>query len=72
MELKIFVGHGEFHTKGVATALGNIGLIYSAKGDMDEALKYHKEALEIFNEIGYKYGIDIVQSYIDNILEGKN
>jgi len=31
-----------------AATLGNIGLIYSDKGDLEEALKYLKEALEIF------------------------
>ena len=36
--------------------LGNIGLIYSAKGEPEEALKYHQEALEIHREIGYRQG----------------
>jgi len=36
--------------------LGNIGLIYSAKGDLDSALKYLKEALKIHREVGYKQG----------------
>ena len=36
---------------------GNIGLIYRAKGDLEEALKYHKEALEIDREIGYTQGV---------------
>jgi tetratricopeptide (TPR) repeat protein len=38
------------------SALGNIGLIYSDKGDLDQALKYHKDALEIDRQIGYKQG----------------
>ncbi|MBU7046334.1 MAG: tetratricopeptide repeat protein, partial [Theionarchaea archaeon] len=42
--------------EGKSAALGNIGLIYSAKGDLDEALKYHKEALEIHRDIGYRQG----------------
>ena len=36
--------------------MGNIGLIYSDKGDADNALKYHQQALEIDKEIGYKQG----------------
>ena len=36
--------------------LGNIGLIYRAKGELDEALKYHQEALKIDREIGYRQG----------------
>jgi len=42
--------------EGKANALGNIGLIYQAKGDLDQALKYHKEALEINKQIGRKEG----------------
>jgi len=34
-----------------AVALGNIGLIYMAKGDLDKALEYLKKALEIHREI---------------------
>ncbi|MGC1120642.1 MAG: tetratricopeptide repeat protein, partial [Candidatus Methanofastidiosia archaeon] len=38
------------------SALGNIGLIYRAKGDLYQALNYLKEALEIDRQIGYKQG----------------
>ncbi|MGD0951112.1 MAG: tetratricopeptide repeat protein [Methanotrichaceae archaeon] len=37
-------------------ALGNIGLIYTVTGDLDKALKYHQEALEIDKEIGFRQG----------------
>jgi len=39
-----------------SAALGNIGLIYSDKGDLDKALEYHQQALKIDREIGYKQG----------------
>ncbi|NMC44183.1 MAG: tetratricopeptide repeat protein, partial [candidate division Zixibacteria bacterium] len=39
-----------------ATCIGNIGLIYKAKGDAEAALKYHEEALKIDREIGYRQG----------------
>jgi tetratricopeptide (TPR) repeat protein len=39
-----------------AATLGNIGLIYSAKGDLNKALKYHQEALAIHREVGYGQG----------------
>jgi len=42
--------------EGKAAALGNIGLIYRAKGDLEQALKYQKEALKIHKEIGYRQG----------------
>ena len=40
----------------VGNALGNIGLIYSDQGELDEALKYHQEALAIHKEVGYRQG----------------
>jgi tetratricopeptide (TPR) repeat protein len=42
--------------EGKASALGNIGLIYADKGDLDNALKYHQDGLKINQEIGYKQG----------------
>jgi len=42
--------------EGKSAAFGNIGLIYRARGELDEALKCHKDALEIHREIGYKQG----------------
>jgi tetratricopeptide (TPR) repeat protein len=64
---KLIESHGAFNEglevakfikdkHGMSVCLGNIGLIYSAKGDLDNALKYYQEALKIFKEIGYKQG----------------
>src|SRR5690606_22123349 len=39
-----------------ANASGGMGLIYSDKGDLDQALKYLQEALKIDKEIGYRQG----------------
>ena len=39
-----------------SSALGNIGLIYSDKGELDQALRYHKEAIKIDKEISYRQG----------------
>ena len=36
--------------------LGNIGLVYKNKGDLDAALKYYEDALKIDRDIGYKQG----------------
>jgi tetratricopeptide (TPR) repeat protein len=38
------------------SALGNIGLVYSDKGDLDQALKYLQDALKIHKEVGYRQG----------------
>jgi len=43
-------------SKGESIALSSIGLVYRAKGEFDEALKYLKEALEIHKENGYRLG----------------
>jgi len=42
--------------QGKAAALGNIGLIYKDKGDLDKALEYLKKALRINRGIGYRQG----------------
>ena len=39
-----------------SVGLGNIGLIYIAKGEPDKALKYHQDALKIDKEISYRRG----------------
>ncbi|MFC1793471.1 tetratricopeptide repeat protein, partial [Planctomycetota bacterium] len=55
LELTIKVTEREA-LEGKSAALGNIGLIYSAKGDLDSALKYLQDAMKIHREIGYKQG----------------
>lgn len=41
--------NGKDALEGKSAALGNIGLILKAKGDLDNVLKYLQDALEIFN-----------------------
>ena len=53
--------------QGKAIALGNIGLIYQAQGDLDQALKYLNEALKIFEEIGMPEKIGIAKRNIERI-----
>ncbi len=53
--------------KGEASQLVNIGLIYFDKGELDEALKYQKDALKIFEEIGMPALIEKVKNNIANI-----
>jgi tetratricopeptide (TPR) repeat protein len=48
--------HKEATVSTRAATLGNIGLIYSARGDLDNALRYHEDALVIHREIGYIQG----------------
>ncbi len=44
--------------EGEARALGNAGLIYEDKGDLDQALEYLNEALKIFEEIGMQPNVE--------------
>ena len=57
--------------KGKASGLGNIGLIYRAKGELDEALKYLEDVLEILDEYNLKYGGDIIRRAVDDIKKQK-
>lgn len=50
-----------------AICLGNIGLVYKAKGDIDTALKYHEDALKIFIKFKIVYGKDIVSNAIKKL-----
>jgi tetratricopeptide (TPR) repeat protein len=58
-------------TQGEAIALGNIGLVCRIKGHLDEALKYHKRALEIDRQIGYKQGEAVDMGNIGIIYRAK-
>ncbi len=42
--------------EGKSYALGNIGVVYRDKGELDNALKFHLDALVIDREIGYRQG----------------
>jgi len=57
--------------EGKSAAFGNIGLIYSDKGDLDEALKYHEDALKIARDNGYKQGEAIQLGNIGLVYAGR-
>lgn len=57
--------------KEKSVALGNIGLIYRGKGDLDEALEYYKKAFKIHREIGYERGEASDLENIGLIFHGK-
>jgi len=42
--------------RNLCAALGNIGLVYKAMGELESALKYLSQALEIDRKIGYLQG----------------
>jgi len=56
---------------GKSAALGNIGLIYKNKGDLDTALKYLKDALRILDKFSLIYGRDIILNAIKSIEKRK-
>ncbi|UCF04394.1 MAG: tetratricopeptide repeat protein, partial [bacterium] len=56
------------YKQGEASDLGNIGLIYKARGELDEALKYLQDALEVLNNYSLSYGRNVIQRAISSIL----
>ena len=55
-----------------AKAYANIGIIYSNKGNNEEALKYYSSALKIFIEINDKKGIGNVYNNIGNCYDNQS
>lgn len=55
-----------------AKAYSNIGIIYSDKGNNEEALKYYSSALKIFIEINDKKGIGNVYNNIGNCYDNQS
>lgn len=53
--------------RGEAVALGNIGVIYEKKDDLDNALKYLQDSKTIYFHIGAKPELRIIQDAIDKI-----
>jgi len=39
-----------------ATALGNLGVVFRQKGELEKALEHYQKALEIHKEIGHRLG----------------
>jgi len=52
---------------GEALDLNNIGSIYQSKGERKKALKYYKDALKIFIEIGAQKHTEKVKLNIQNL-----
>lgn len=46
----LIIAKKDNNKEGLVAALGNIGLVYQNKGEFDEALKYHQQALNITRE----------------------
>ena len=53
---------------GTAFALGNIGLLNKATGDLVKSLECQEEAMRIFQKIGYRRGEAISETNIGVIL----
>jgi len=55
------------YKQGEASDLGNIGLIYRDKGDLDSALKYLQDAMKILDTFKLVYGRGIIENAINLI-----
>ena len=56
--------------KALSIIFNNLGRVYKARGDLDEALEYYHQALAIFTALGAKRESMIVKQNIE-LLEGK-
>jgi tetratricopeptide (TPR) repeat protein len=52
-------------------ARGNIGNVYRIKGELDNALEYHRKALKLDEELGIKEGIAAALGNIGNVYQNK-
>lgn len=50
--------------RGEAAALGNIGLILLAGGELEAALEHLEDALDILNSFGLTHGREIIQNAV--------
>jgi len=67
LELNIQTLKSDVSKKTRANAKNNLGLIYSALGEKEKALKYLQEALKVHSQIGYKHGEGTALNSIGNI-----
>jgi len=57
--------------QGLSAALGNLGLVYGIEGELDQALEHHQQALQIFEEVRAKEGVEITKRNILRLKEGE-
>jgi tetratricopeptide (TPR) repeat protein len=57
--------------EGMANQLGNIGIVYQNKGELDKALEYYGKALKLNEELGKKGGIAAELGNIGNVYKIK-
>ena len=53
--------------EGIAVAYGNLGLIFSTRGDLDKAEEYHRKSFEIFSNIGAETMVKKVKKLLDEL-----
>jgi Tfp pilus assembly protein PilF len=55
---------------GPAATLNNIGGVYDALGQQDQALDYYRQALPILEEVGDRAGENITRVAVRSVLGG--
>jgi len=61
----------EKDTYGMASALGNLGIVFMDKGELEKAREYYEKALEIHRELGNKLGMANQLGNLGNVFMDK-
>jgi len=57
----------EGNDKDQAAALGNLGLIFDIRGELDKAEEFWEKAVELYKRIGMPHILEKVQGWIEGI-----
>ncbi|MBS0587979.1 MAG: tetratricopeptide repeat protein, partial [Proteobacteria bacterium] len=50
-----------------ANAYGNLGAVYQTRSDLDQAIEHWEKSLALFQQVGAKDRIDLLQSWLNEV-----